>query len=126
MHDAVTTFLLAFVSALASALCGYLISQIRNKTKKNKEEKDRLEKIEHGLMVLTRSDLMRLYDIFSRKGYCPMSVKTSIEEEYIAYHELGGNGIATQMYEEILALPDHPKPKKRSSKSKSIEEDEEV
>ena len=34
MHDAVTTFLLAFVSALASALCGYLISQIRNKTKK--------------------------------------------------------------------------------------------
>lgn len=126
MQDALMTFLLAFISALASALCGYLISTLRNKRKKDKEEKDRLEKIEHGLMVLTRSDLLRLYDIFSRKGYCSISIKSSIEEEYNAYHELGGNGIATQMYEEILALPDHAPRKKRSSKSKSNEEDEKV
>lgn len=124
MHEAITTFLLAFLSALASALCGFFIGKVRAASKKKQTEENKSKLVEKGLMVLTRSDLMRLHDIFIRKGYCPMSIKVSIEEEYEVYHELGGNGMATQMMEEILALPDFPAQTVRKRKVKKEDEEQ--
>ncbi len=122
MQQAVTTFLLAFLSALATALCGFLVGKMQANSKKKQKEEEQSKLVEKGLMVLTRSDLMRLHDIFIRKGFCPMSIKASIEEEYEVYHNLGGNGIATQMMEEILALPDF---KKQTTRKRSVKKENE-
>ena len=34
--------------------------------------------------------------------------KQALEEEYQEYHNIGGNGVGTQMYESIMALPTEP------------------
>lgn len=106
MQEALTTFLLALISAFASAICGFFIGKVKESKKVKLEERNRLNKIEHDLMILTRSDLIRLHDVFIQKGWCSIATKMSIEEEYEAYHDLGGNGMATQLIEEIKNLPD--------------------
>ena len=60
---------------------------------------------QEGTKTLLRS---RLYDIHERtveKGYCPDERKRETEQVYTAYHALGGNGVGTQYYQEILNAP---------------------
>lgn len=113
MEQALLTFAFGLLSSAISATCASLITWAKT-TKKRKSEADEtekrdLQKLEKGVMLLMRSDLIRLHDEFvGKKGYCSTSTKMSIEEEYQCYHELGGNGIVTNLREEIENLPEHP------------------
>lgn len=60
---------------------------------------------QEGTKTLLRS---RLYDIHERtveNGYCPDDRKRETEQVYTSYHALGGNGVGTQYYQEILNAP---------------------
>ena len=49
---------------------------------------------------------MRLHrDLVEAQGWCTLEDKEYAERTYIAYHELGGNGTGTVLYEDIMALP---------------------
>ena len=62
-----------------------------------------------GIRALLRADLIRLYNKYhDDHGYCPLYVKQSLEEEYKQYHTLKGNGVGTQMYNALMALPTEP------------------
>ena len=66
-----------------------------------------------GMRALLRADLIRLYNKYHDDlGYCPLYVKQSLEDEYRQYHTLKGNGVGTQMYEALMALPTEPPHKK--------------
>lgn len=59
-----------------------------------------------GIRALLRADLIRLYNKYHDDlKYCPIYVKQSLEDEYKQYHTLKGNGVGTQMYEALMALP---------------------
>lgn len=59
-----------------------------------------------GIRALLRADLIRLYNKYHDDlGYCPIYVKQSLEEEYKEYHALKGNGVGTNMYKALMALP---------------------
>ena len=54
-----------------------------------------------GIRALLRADLIRLYNKYhDDRGYCPLYVKQ--------YHTLKGNGVGTQMYNALMALPTEP------------------
>lgn len=62
-----------------------------------------------GIRALLRADLVRLYNKYHDElGYCPLYVKQALEDEYKQYHTLRGNGLGTQMYEALMALPTEP------------------
>lgn len=62
-----------------------------------------------GIRALLRADLIRLYNKYHDDlGYCPLYVKQSLEDEYQQYHALKGNGVGTNMYEALMALPTEP------------------
>lgn len=62
-----------------------------------------------GIRALLRADLVRLYNKYHDElGYCPLYVKQALEDEYKQYHILKGNGLGTQMYEALMALPTEP------------------
>lgn len=62
-----------------------------------------------GIRALLRADLIRLYNKYHDDlGYCPIYVKQSLEDEYQQYHALKGNGVGTNMYEALMALPTEP------------------
>lgn len=85
------------LSAMVAAI-GYLYRQIVATRK--------------GIRALLRADLIRLYNKYHDDlGYCPVYVKQSLEDEYQQYHALKGNGVGTNLYNALMALPTEP-PKK--------------
>ncbi len=65
--------------------------------------------VRNGLRAVLRADLIRLYNKYHDElGYCPIYVKQALEDEYRWYHSLKGNGVGTNLYEELMALPTEP------------------
>ena len=73
----------------------YLVQNKGNK-------KDNLRK---GVCALLRNEIVASHRLYTRMGYCPYADKENIKDMYDAYHGLGGNDIATDLKNEILALP---------------------
>ena len=65
-----------------------------------------------GIRALIRADIIRLYNKYHDDlEYCPIFVKEALEDEYKQYHALRGNGVGTNLYNAIMALPTEPKNK---------------
>lgn len=61
--------------------------------------------LKNGLKALLRNEIVRIYETYSRLGYCPSYMKENVNEIYLNYHKLKGNGMATTMINEIFKLP---------------------
>lgn len=112
METSLWNFLFGLMGTAIAAAAGWAVSKIKTRRgeriSSSKKLNQRLKLIERGQTLLLRSDLIRLHDIFMKRGYCPVSIKISVREEYDGYHALGGNGVVTKLMEEIVALPDSP------------------
>lgn len=87
-------------SMLAAGVIGYLMSQLKSKTKKNKAHMEVVK-------CTARRDILEAYERYVVRGE-KMSVMRydEIKREYDAYKTLGGNGTAENYMREIEAL--HP------------------
>lgn len=98
MYERLLDWLVPFLCGLAVSLFSVFISLARKR-----ENKARL--IEDGVESLLRLEIVRSYNEYTEKGYCPIYAKESLTRAYNDYHALGGNGVATALYEKIMALP---------------------
>lgn len=64
----------------------------------------RLKAIKAGLQCLLRAEIIRTYDKAKERGFCPLYAKESVTRAYKAYHALGGNDVATELYHETLEM----------------------
>ena len=69
--------------------------------KRQKKDRDANSK---GTMLLLRVQLIEYHDKYMEQGNIPSYAYDNFIEMYEAYHELGGNGMVTKMYEEIREL----------------------
>lgn len=69
------------------------------------EEKKKNEAIAEGVQSLLRESIVSNYNRYSDKGFCPIYAKESIKKVYKAYHNLGGNDVATELYNKVLKMP---------------------
>ena len=72
--------------------------------------------LKNGLKALLRNEIVRIYEAYSKLGYCPSYVKENVNEIYNNYHKLNGNGMTTPMINEINKLPVEPKVTIKSDK----------
>ena len=94
---------LAIYSAAAVvALLGVMVSNRRVEKEKADEEN---ELVKSALRALLRSELMRTHHHAVRDGHASTLDKEVMERTYRSYHNLGGNGIATNLHDEMMALP---------------------
>lgn len=107
------TVITAVVSCVVSFFLGgalaFLASKARGVFKREKALGD-------GLQSLLRSQLIDYHDKYVQRGYCPVYVKEVVTHSYESYHELGGNGVITGIYEELMKLPVLPPDKKEEKK----------
>ena len=61
--------------------------------------------LKNGVKALLRNEIVRIYETYSKLGYCPSYMKENANEIYINYHKLEKNGMITSMLEEINKLP---------------------
>ena len=64
--------------------------------------------IKDGVQCLLRAEILRQYEKWEERGYCPIYAKQALSREYKAYHKLGGNDVATALYKELMALHTEP------------------
>ena len=112
-------FLTAALTASVSTVVGSAVSAViasliaRKKSKKAIDEVNsaRYAAIENGLQSMLRAEIIRQHDKHTERHYCPLYAKEAMVKVYDAYHALGGNGMMTRFYNEIIALPEEPQQK---------------
>jgi len=98
MKELIFEWLVPFLCGAVVSFCGYVYTVVRAR-----EKKSRL--LEDGVESLLRLEIVRSYNEYVEKGYCPIYAKESLTRGYNDYHALGGNDVATGLYQEIMALP---------------------
>lgn len=91
-----------YSAAAVVALLGITLSNRRSEKEKDEEEN---ELFKSALRALLRSELMRTHHHAVRDGHASTLDKEIMERTYRSYHNLGGNGIATTLHDEMMALP---------------------
>jgi len=106
--------LMAFVSAhwvewLFAGAVSVLAYLYRNISARLEIERQKNEAIAAGVQSLLRESIVSNYNKYSDKGTCPIYAKESIKKVYESYHNLGGNDVATELYNKILRMPEEDK-----------------
>lgn len=66
----------------------------------------KMKAVKNGLQCLLRAEIIRSNEKYHEKRFCPVYAKEALTRAYAAYHALGGNDVATKLYEETLDLPE--------------------
>lgn len=70
---------------------------------------ERIDDVEVGLQSLLRLEIIRSHEKYMDRKFCPLYAKESLTRTYKSYHKLGGNDVATDLYNELMDLPLEPK-----------------
>lgn len=73
-----------------------------------KEEQKKNRAVADGVQCLLRESIVSNYNKYQERDFCPIYAKESIKKAYEAYHALGGNDVATQLYNTLLKMPEEP------------------
>lgn len=95
-------FLMQTYKIVLPVLLGYIVYLLKDQ----KKERDANSR---GTMLLLRVQLIEYHDKYTELGEIPSYAYQNFCEMYEAYHDLGGNGMVTKMYEEIHELHLHRK-----------------
>lgn len=77
----------------------------RRLAEKLKENGQRQQAVELGIQALLRDRIIRAYNHYMEKGYCPIYAMENVESMYKQYHALGGNGAITGLLEKLREMP---------------------
>ena len=101
MNPQVTEFLLSILLMIATGVIGYIGGMMKKRISKEIDE-DRA--IKNGLRALLREKIIEICDRCIDRGYVHIHNLESIDDLYIQYHELGGNGMVTKLVEDTKKL----------------------
>lgn len=102
MNPQITEFLFSILLMIATGVIGYIGGMMKKRIAKEIDE-DRA--IKNGLRALLREKIIEICDRCIDRGYVHIHNLESIDDLYIQYHELGGNGMVTKLVEDTKKLP---------------------
>ena len=107
--DTAIQIILPIVSAISTSIVGYLLYKFKkhesDKEKYLKELMKRDKAINESLCALCRDRILQGYRYYKQHGGITTQDLETMTNLYRAYHNLGGNGTITAVYEKILRLP---------------------
>lgn len=89
------------LSYLIPTILGAILGLIATNLKKNKK-KDLA--IEQGVQALLRNEIIRRYREFESKGEISILDQENLDEMFIQYQNLGGNGTVKKMMNDLYEL----------------------
>ncbi len=109
MSEFFISFLLSASGIVLTALVGLSVKSLqkRENTKQKEREEDRLRDIaiEQGLRAMLRDRILQACEYHGKLGYAEAKARTNMQMMYEAYHQLGGNGVVTDAYNDFRELP---------------------
>ncbi len=97
-----------FLKWLVPFLCGGIASMAGSLFGMWRRGQIREKAVELGLQCLLRAEIIRSFDKYKEREFCPIYAKEALKREYDSYHALGGNDVATDLFHQIMALPTEP------------------
>lgn len=94
--------------AACSCVLGFLYRDVKRRLR---DEQKRSAAIAEGVQSLLRESIVQNYNKYQEREFCPIYAKESVKRVYEAYHNLGGNDVATKLYNTILNMPEEPEEK---------------
>lgn len=99
MDSAIVVALISAGVTFGNVVLTHLISR---KTKLSERD----QQLTNGVQCLLRAEIIRAHEKYSQKRFCPIYAKESLTRAYAAYHALGGNDVATDLYRQCMELPE--------------------
>lgn len=102
------------IPTLASALIGWMGATIRNLRSRARARDERFNE-EHrllleGMKAIMRSELLLVHREYVQRGKpVPLDIKDHVDTVYKVYSSLGGNGVGTHCWREIMEARAAPK-----------------
>ncbi len=90
-------------TALGIAL-GFVTSKLKKNKEKDEKKKKKEEAIELGVQALLRNEIIRRYREFESKGEISILDQENLDEMFIQYQNLGGNGTVKKMMNDLYEL----------------------
>lgn len=91
-----------FIKWIIPFLCGGVATGCITYIKMHRKRETALET---GVQCLLRAEIIRNHDKYMERKHCPIYAKEALRRAYTAYHALGGNDVATRLYDEVMELP---------------------
>lgn len=101
----IATHWIEWMVSMSTIVLGFLYRQT---SKRLKEEQKKNKAVAEGVQCLLRESIVSNYNKYQEREFCPIYAKESIKKAYAAYHTLGGNDVATQLYNTLLKMPEEP------------------
>lgn len=103
----------SLISAIITGVIGYIFYKLKKATEeKSANEERRLqailkreESINEALRALCNDRILQGYRYYKKNGGVSIQDLETMSKLYNAYHNLGGNGTITAVYEKISQLP---------------------
>ena len=92
------------IKYLLEILFGIIISSIIFLYKKMEISRKIINSSINGVRALIKAKIIESYYTYTARGYISIYDKNNIEELYIQYRELGGNGVIDDLIEDIKKL----------------------
>lgn len=73
-------------------------------TTRKRRRDERTEQLEAGVQCLLRAEIIRSHEKYTERGKCPIYAREALTRAYQAYHALGGNDVATDLYHDLMEL----------------------
>lgn len=103
------TLILALLPTVVTAVVSFLLGRagksLDSKDQKIENDNEMMRNIMEGLKQLLKIQLIEYHDKYVARGSIPAYVMQNFTDLYNAYHNLGGNGTITLMFDELKKLP---------------------
>ena len=97
MKEFIVTYWIEFLFGLCITGLSFGYNRLKKRLKEQSE-------IKEGLVAILHDRLFQSGMYFINKGEISVSELNNIEGIYTAYHNLGGNGTGTEIYERVKGL----------------------
>lgn len=102
MWDWIIKYWLEVLFGALIAGLGVAYKMLAGRVQKTREEN---AAIRDGLRSLLRRQIIEDCESSLKQGFCPITKKDTINDMYLSYHALGGNGTVTKLVDQIGDLP---------------------
>ena len=82
-----------------------MVVGVRRKIKDLERKIKEQEAVRQGLQALLRNEIIKQYNEWTDKNYCPIYARDNVKNMYNQYHGLGQNGVIDDLVERIMELP---------------------
>ncbi len=74
-------------------------------TTRKRRRDERTEQLEAGVQCLLRAEIIRSHEKYTERGKCPIYAREALTWAYQGYHAHGGNDVVTDLYHDLMELP---------------------